>query len=190
MSNSFFKIDSRLEKLAAQAEIDCASAFGRVSEVESYNTAKVLSAFIEEGVSESHFVPTTGYGYDDRGRDTLDRVYARIFGCEDALVRFNFVSGTHALTTALFGVLRPGDLLLSVTGGPYDTLEEVIGIRGEGNGSLKDFGVLYDQIDLLEDGSIDLAAVEAAVYGAEHLPGRVGAACLAVDLTHQQRILQ
>lgn len=167
MSNPFFQIDPKLEQLAARAESDCAAPFSRISEMENHNTAKVLSAFIGEGVSESHFAPTTGYGYDDRGRETLDRVFARIFGCEDALVRFNFVSGTHALTTALFGVLRPGDRLLSVTGKPYDTLEEVIGLRGKGNGSLKDFGVEYGQIDLLEDGSIDLDAVEQAASGAK-----------------------
>ena len=167
MSNSFFQIDSKLEALAARAEADCAAPFARIGEIEGHNTAKVLSAFIGEGVSESHFAPTTGYGYDDRGREALDRVFARIAGCEDALVRFNFVSGTHALTTALFGVLRPGDRLLSVTGKPYDTLEEVIGIRGQGNGSLRDFGVEYGQIDLMEDGSIDFDALEQAAGDAK-----------------------
>ena len=106
----------------------------------------------EHRLSDSHFGGTTGYGYNDRGREVLDSVYASVFGAEDALVRHQIVSGTHAIAICLYGNLRPGDELLSVTGKPYDTLEEVIGIRGEGAGSLKDFGIAYRQLDLLEDG--------------------------------------
>ncbi len=107
----------------------------------------MLAAFIKNGVSESHFAASTGYGYGDRGREVLDRVFADAFGAEDALVRHNFVSGTHALTVALFGVLRPGDTMLSVTGIPYDTLRAVIGLTGDGNGSLKEFGIHYEQVE-------------------------------------------
>ena len=120
-----------------------------------------MYAFADIRVSDSHFVATTGYGYVDLGRDTLDRVYADIMGAEDALVRHNFISGTHTISTALFAVLRPNDILVSITGKPYDTLEEVIGIQGEaGNGSLKDFGVKYVQIDLKHDGTPDLEQIK------------------------------
>lgn len=159
----FFDIDPRLKALAAQAEELCRPAFDRIGRIEEYNGQKVLSAFFKAGVSEAHLKGTTGYGYDDRGRDGLDQVYASIFGAEDALVRHTFVSGTHALATALFGVLRPGDTMVSVTGAPYDTLEETIGIRGgENTGSLMNFGVKYRQIELLPDGSPDYEAIAAA----------------------------
>ena len=123
---------------------------------------KVLSAFINNGVSESHFVSTTGYGYGDRGRETLDKIWAEVFGAEDALVRHNFTCGTHTLATALFGVLRPGDKMLSVTGTPYDTIHNVIGISGSGMGSLKEFGVAYDEVPLKDD-RLDYEAIEKAV---------------------------
>jgi len=161
----FFTVDPRLEALCARAEADCAPVFARINAIAEYNQQKILRAFSDNRISEAHLLPTTGYGYGDRGRDTLDEVYAQIFGCEDALVRHNFVSGTHALSTALFGVLRPGDVMLAVTGKPYDTLEEVIGLRGSGNGSLKDFGVLYDQVDLLENGEPDYEAIAAKAAG-------------------------
>lgn len=110
----------------------------------------------EYGVSESHFVGSTGYGYNDRGREVLEKVYAAAFGAEDALVRHQITCGTHALALCLYGILRPGDELLSITGKPYDTLDEVIGIRGSsGTGSLKDYGVTYRQVDLLENGEFD-----------------------------------
>lgn len=162
-----FQIDPRLRALAAQAEADCSEPFARMEEIARFNEEKVLSAFIECGVSDSHFKGTTGYGYDDIGREKLDEVYAKVFGTEDALVRHNFVSGTHALGAALFGVLRPNDRMVSITGRPYDTMEEVIGLRGEGNGSLKDFGVLYDQVDLTEDGLVDLDGVRQKMPGAK-----------------------
>lgn len=167
MTNPFFPIDSRLAALAAEAEQRCAGAFARAEEICAYNEAKVLHAFTECRVSESHFAGSTGYGYDDRGREVLDQVFAMAVGAEDALVRHNFVSGTHALTVALFGVLRAGDRMVSITGTPYDTMEEVIGIRGEGNGSLRDFGVTYQQVDLLPNGKPDLDGIRAAVGGAK-----------------------
>ena len=116
MERNFFDIDPRLEKLGEQAQLDCAQAFARTEEIGEYNSRKVLAAFLHNGVSESHFAGSTGYGYDDRGRETLEAVMAEITGSEDALMRHNFVSGTHTLTTALFGVLRPGDVMLSITG--------------------------------------------------------------------------
>lgn len=157
---NFFDFDENLVKLSQMAQKDCEEAFARVEEIKECNQQKVLKAFIDNNVREAHFMPSTGYGYGDIGRDTIDKIYADIFGTEDALVRHNFISGTHALTTALFGVLRPNDILLSVTGKPYDTLEEVIGISGNASGSLKDFGVKYEQIDLKEDFSFDLDAVK------------------------------
>lgn len=163
----FFKFDSRLMKLAEQAEAQCFARFAEIDQIACYNSEKVLKAFVDHRVSEAHFMETTGYGYDDRGRDTLDRLFAQVFGAEAALVRHNFVSGTHALTVALFGVLRPGESMVSLTGKPYDTLEEVIGLRGNGNGSLKDFGIQFQQVDLLDDGSVNLSAVSQATKGAK-----------------------
>ncbi len=167
MLEQFFDLDKRLIKLAEKAEKQAKAAFDRIEDIASYNEAKVLRAFIKNGVSESHFKGSTGYGYDDRGREVLDAVFADVFGAEDALVRHNFVSGTHALATALFGVLRTGDKLVSITGAPYDTMEEVIGIRGEGNGSLKDFGVSYDEVPLLDNGTPDLMRIPTAVQDAK-----------------------
>lgn len=157
-----FNIDPRLAEIAAEAEAAASGSFAEIADTAAYNSAKVLKAFIDNRVSESCLKGTTGYGYGDIGRDTLDAVYAQAFGGEDAVVRHNFVNGTHALSTALFGVLRPGDEMLSLTGSPYDTMEEVIGIRGEaGRGSLADFGVKYDQCELSSDGTPDLAAITA-----------------------------
>src|SRR5699024_1791933 len=116
------------------------------------NQKRILEAFRQNHVSDYHFQSTTGYGYDDSGRDVLEAVYADVFGAEDALVRPQIVSGTHAISTALFGLLRPGDELLYITGKPYDTLEEVIGTRGSANGTLKDFGIAYDEIPLKDEG--------------------------------------
>ena len=133
--------------------------FARLENIALVNQERVMRAFFDCKISESHFVPTTGYGYDDRGRDTLEQVYAKVFECEDALVRHTIVSGTHALCVGLFGLLRPGNTMFSVTGKPYDTLDEVIGLRGEGMGSLRDFGIHY-RANELSDGKIDLAAME------------------------------
>ncbi len=162
----FFNIDPRLAALAEKAEQAAEKRFGEINKTAEYNGAKVLKAFIDNKVSESCLKGTTGYGYGDIGRETLDAVYAQAFGGEDAVVRHNFVNGTHTLSTALFGVLRPNDTMLSLTGSPYDTMEEVIGIRGEaGRGSLKDFGVKYEQVDLLDDGTPDLAAIAERAKG-------------------------
>ncbi len=159
----FNDISDKVKQLANTSETDSVGVFERIEAIKEYNQQKVLSAFINNGVSESHFIPTSGYGYGDRGRDVTDAVFAEVFGAEDALVRHNFVSGTHALSVALFGVLRPGDKLLSITGSPYDTMEEVIGIRGKGSGSLKDFGVLYSQVELLPNGEIDIETVKESL---------------------------
>ena len=162
-----FEFDERILKLAEKAEAECSEEFALAEKIARKNGEKVLYAFINNKVSSACLVGTTGYGYDDVGRDTLDKVYAEVMGAEDALVRHSFVSGTHALTVALFGVLRTGDKLVSLTGKPYDTLEEVIGIRGNGNGSLKDFGVEYDQIDFLPDGKPNLADIFMKVKDAK-----------------------
>ena len=164
----FFQIDPRLEKLGEEAEQACAPTFARIEATARHNAAKVLRAFADGRVSEACFGASTGYGYGDLGRDVLDKVWAQVLGAEDALVRHNFVSGTHALTVALFGVLRPGDRLVAVTGKPYDTLEPVLGLAGNaGDGSLKDFGVIYSQIDLMNNGMPDYAAIEKRIGGAK-----------------------
>lgn len=158
------QIKEEIRRLAAAAEDECAAQFKEIDETARFNQEKVLDAFISNRVSEACFSHTTGYGYGDTGRDTLDKIYAEVFGAEDALVRHNIVNGTHCLTIALFSVLRPGDTLLAATGKPYDTLEEVIGISGEsGNGSLRDFGVNYKQVDLKKDGTIDFEALKTAL---------------------------
>jgi cystathionine beta-lyase family protein involved in aluminum resistance len=124
---------------------------------------RVLEAFRAERLGVHHFASVSGYGHGDLGRDVLDRVFARVLQAEAAAVRLQFVSGTHAIAAALYGVLRPGDRLLALTGRPYDTLEEVIGIRGEGQGSLAEFGIAYDELDLLPDGTVNEAGVAAAL---------------------------
>lgn len=161
MSN--FGVSKAAVDLINKAEELVAEKFAQFEEIAEINQLKIMKAFADNNVSERHFGSTTGYGYDDEGRDTLDRIYAQVMGAEDALVRHNWVNGSHTLATMLYGVLRPGDTLLAVTGKPYDTLEEVIGIAGEdGNGSLKDFGVSYKQIDLV-DGDVDFDAVRLAL---------------------------
>ena len=168
MKNNFFNINKELEVLGSRAQKMASERFREIEEIAQYNSEKVLSAFIQNGVSESHFTATTGYGYNDRGREVLDAVLAQIFGCEDALIRYNFMSGTHAIATALFGVLRPGDEMVCLTGTPYDTLHGVIGLSGEpGCGSLKDFGIKYRQIELDEKGKVNYNAIPAAVRGAK-----------------------
>ncbi|MBR6902415.1 MAG: methionine gamma-lyase family protein [Clostridia bacterium] len=139
---------------------DCSNAFSRIESISEYNGQKVLSAFIKCGVSEMHLGISTGYGYDDIGRDTLDRVVATAFGAEDALIRHSFASGTHTLSVALFGVLRPGDTVLVLTGRPYDTITGVFGIDEKTDGSLKDFGVNYEQVDLNSDGVPDTREIK------------------------------
>jgi len=166
--HDFFEIDSRLENLAEQAEQNCSVCFVKIDRTARHNAAKVLKAFSDHRVSEACFGASTGYGYGDLGRDVLDAVWAQVLGTEDALVRHNFVSGTHALSVALFGLLRPDDEIVFVTGTPYDTLHEVIGITGKaGNGSLKDFGVRYKIISLTPEGKPDLKAVSENLSGAK-----------------------
>lgn len=164
----FFGIDSELAALAKRTEDSLSEVFREIDSVAEYNAQKLLAAFIDNNISESHFGASTGYGYDDRGRDTLDRVAAQVFGSEDAIMRGNFVSGTHALTVALFGVLRPGDVMLSVTGTPYDTLRGVIGIN-ECDGSLAEFGIKYRELPLLENGSVDIDAIPSALTEDVHM---------------------
>ncbi|SET74224.1 Cystathionine beta-lyase family protein involved in aluminum resistance [Enterococcus malodoratus] len=134
-----------------------------VREVALSNQAKVLSAFRENHVSESHFLASTGYGNDDQGRDVLEAVYAQTFEAEAVLVRPQIVSGTHAISTVLFGVLRPGDDLLYITGTPYDTLLEVIGVQGNGIGSFKEYNIGYDEVDLLADGNVDFDGIKQKI---------------------------
>lgn len=150
-------------KLAERAEADLAPVFARIDAIARENTARMLSAFQENRVSAACFAGTTGYGYDDRGREVLDQVAAQVFGAEDAIVRINFINGTHALSTALFGVLRPGDTLVSCFGAPYDTLQTVIGIAGDEPGNLRQFGVRYVQVDGTPEGQPDLPAILRAV---------------------------
>ncbi len=156
-------IDDRIVQLSKQVECEIADKFKEIDEIASFNQEKVLNAFIKNRVSDSHFNHSTGYGYNDMGREIIDQIYADTFGTEDALVRHNIVNGTHALSIALFAVLRPGDILLAVTGKPYDTLEEAIGISGDENsGSLKDFGVNYRQVDL-KDNKPDFDGIKEAL---------------------------
>ena len=166
--NDIYGFSPKLTELAQQAEENCQEAFRRIEATAEFNGAKVLKAFSDNRVSEPCFYGSTGYGYGDMGREVIDKVFAQVLGTEDALVRFNFVSGTHALSVALFGVLRTGDKMVSITGKPYDTLEEVIGISGDkGNGSLKDYGVEYGQVDLNEDGTPKLDEITEAVKDAK-----------------------
>ena len=140
----------KIENLMQEAEINLKDIYYKYDKIEEENSIKVLKAFKENNVNEACFNMTTGYGYSDLGRDTIEKVYSDIFKSEDSLVRSQFISGTHALTTALFACLRPGDTLLSITGKPYDTLEEVIGIQ-ENDSSLKSYGINYQQIDLIDN---------------------------------------
>ena len=145
-----FGINEKLEKLSTEVETEVEKVFEKIEKTCEYNSLKVLKAFQDNQISDMHFNSTTGYGYGDIGRDTIEKVYSQIFKAEDSLVRSQFISGTHALTVALFAFLRPGDTLLSITGKPYDTLDEVIGIE-ENDSSLKSYGVKYEQINLIND---------------------------------------
>ncbi len=149
--------------LIQSAEKALIPTFSAIDQQVKINLKKVLQAFKDHRVGTHHFSSVSGYGHDDLGRDTLDQVFAQIMGAEAAAVRVQFVSGTHAIAACLFGVLRPGDEMLAVTGAPYDTLEEVIGIRGNAQGSLTDFGITYRQLDLTQEGNIDWEALPTAV---------------------------
>ena len=154
-------VSQKIQDLALEAERALAPQFGHVEEVAFLNTQKVMDAFRTHRVSDSCFQSTSGYGYDDRGREVLEEVWADVMGAEAAVVRQTIISGTHALSIGLFGILRPGDVMYSVAGKPYDTLEEVIGLSGTpGNGSLRDFGVDYEQTDLNPDGTFNFAEIE------------------------------
>ncbi|MEE3332769.1 MAG: methionine gamma-lyase family protein [Ruminococcus sp.] len=158
--NDFFEISEEILKASEKAMELCSDKLKEIDDIQEYNQHKMLKAFQKAKVSESHFTASTGYGYGDRGRDSLDEVFAYVFDAEDALVRHNFVSGTHALTVALFGVLRPGDKMLSVTGTPYDTLRSAIGIEGNYPGSLIDFGIKYEEIELDDNGLVNHQAIK------------------------------
>ncbi len=165
---NIFGIDDKLLALAAQAEEECRDSFANIDRIADLNGQKVLKAFIDNRVSEGCLKGTTGYGYGDIGRDTADKVFAQALGGEDAIVRHNFVNGTHALSTALFGILRPNDELVFLTGAPYDTLEGVVGKDGdEGSGSLRDFGIRSSIIELKADGTPDLDAIKSGAKGAK-----------------------
>ncbi|MBP1905691.1 cystathionine beta-lyase family protein involved in aluminum resistance [Paenibacillus turicensis] len=147
--------DTKIVEWIEKAEVQVESQFRAVDRIADLNQWKVIEAFQKFQVSDFHFAGSTGYGYNDRGREVLDLVYAEVFGAESALVRPHFASGTHTIATALFGMLRPGDGLLYITGTPYDTLHKVIGKPNDGTGSLQDFGITYDEVKLTEDGSVD-----------------------------------
>ncbi len=159
-----YDISNKVLELYERAINDVKDKFEALDEIREYNQLKVLNAMQEERISEAHFTNSTGYGYGDIGRDSLDKVYARIFNCESALVRPHFVNGTHALGAALFGNLRPKDTMISVCGKPYDTLHSVIGIdKAEKIGSLKEYGVNYKQIELKEDGKPNIEEITQAL---------------------------
>ena len=145
------QISEKVMALAAQAQAGLRDQFDRIDSIAEENTRKVLAAFQKHRVAEAYFAGTTGYGYDDLGRDKLDGIFAELFGTEDALVRVQFVNGTHAISCALFGALKPGDILVSAVGAPYDTMLGVIGVVDKGPGSLKSYGIEYRQVDLLDD---------------------------------------
>ncbi len=153
-----FEIDDKIAELAKDVEKEIRPVFEKIEEVCEYNSLKVLKAFQNNNISDMHFNQTTGYGYGDIGRDTCEKVFAEVLGAEDSLVRGQFISGTHALTVALFAFLRPGDTLLSITGKPYDTLDEVIGIT-DNQSSLKSYGINFEKIELVND-EFDYEAIE------------------------------
>ena len=155
-------IQPKVAEMAKLAEDACREQFREIDRVAEINTRRVMEAFQDKRVSDSCFAGTTGYGYDDLGRDTLDQIYAQLFGTEAALVRIGFVNGTHALTAAMFALSKPGETVLAVTGTPYDTLRSAIGISGDGFGSLKFYGIDYAQVDLLPNGNADLEGIARA----------------------------
>lgn len=176
-----------LAPVVKKAEARVKPFFERIDETAEFNQYRVLESFKKHKVSDFHFNPTTGYGYDDIGRDTLESIYADVFGAELALCRPQIISGTHAIGIALFGVLLPGDELLYITGKPYDTLEEIVGIRGDGRGSLKELGVHYDTVELKEEREIDIDRVlerirpETKLVGIQRSKGYANRRSIPVD---------
>ncbi|SHF03589.1 Cystathionine beta-lyase family protein involved in aluminum resistance [Caldanaerobius fijiensis DSM 17918] len=159
----YFDISEKLIEISKEVENSIKSSFHKIESIKEYNIYKVLHAFHANKVSESHFYSSTGYGYGDLGRDVIDKLYSMVFDAEDALVRPHIVSGTHAITICLFGILRPGDEIISITGKPYDTLEDVIGISNKSNiGSLKEFGISYKQVDLI-NGKVNYQGIKDAI---------------------------
>ena len=157
------KYGAQLKILSDSIEEKIAKLHKQADDIIDQNQFRVLTSFQNNKVSDSHFIPSTGYGYDDLGRDTLEKVYSEVFGAEAGLVRPQIISGTHAISTALFGILRPGDELLYITGKPYDTLEEIVGIRGKGTGSLKEYQIGYQAVELTDEGRVDFEAVKNAI---------------------------
>jgi len=155
MMNSFERL--------REAEQTLLEIFSGIDAQVKHNLKRVLDAFRHQRVGAHHFAGVSGYGHDDLGRETLDQVFAQVMGAEAAVVRVQFVSGTHAIACALYGVLRPGDEMLAVVGSPYDTLEEVIGLRGQGQGSLLDFGIKYRQLELTDQGKIDWQKLSTSI---------------------------
>ena len=161
--NQEFGISEAVLNTVAEAENQVLEIFQELDDIMAFNQYKVLNAFQKNKISDMHFGWNTGYGYNDPGREALEKVYSDLFKTDSALVRPIIVNGTHALTLTMTGILRPGDELIYCTGSPYDTLEEVIGIRGEGKGSLKDYGITYQQVELKADGTIDLEALKKVI---------------------------
>ncbi|MEH7014492.1 methionine gamma-lyase family protein [Neobacillus niacini] len=157
------KNGEKLQEIVSDVEQQIAFVHKAIDERIETNQFRVLKSYQKHRVSDSHFIPSTGYGYDDIGRDTLELIYADVFGAEAGLVRPQIISGTHAISISLFGILRPGDELLYITGKPYDTLEEIVGIRGNGVGSLKEFGISYDSVELTEEGTINWDVVASKI---------------------------
>lgn len=162
-NNNFFNFNEKIQNASTRALRKASAMFDEIEEITEYNQQKVLNAFIKNRVAETDFAGSTGYGYGDTGRKKLDKIYAEIFGAQDAVVRHSFTCGTHTLAVALFGVLRPGDTMLCVTGTPYDTIHSVIGLSGSGMGSLKDYGINYAQVDLDKNGLPNLDEIEKAL---------------------------
>ncbi|WP_252503530.1 methionine gamma-lyase family protein [Sporosarcina sp. Marseille-Q4943] len=162
---------SEIETKAEETEQKLAPYFRKVEKTAFYNQRKVLAAFRKNMVSDFHLTGSTGYGYDDSGRDVLEQVYADTFGAEACLVRNQIISGTHAISTSLFGVLRPGDELLYITGKPYDTLDSIVSGNGEDTGSLTDWGITYKHVDLQEDGAVDFEEVKKNIHSKTKMIG-------------------
>jgi cystathionine beta-lyase family protein involved in aluminum resistance len=165
------KNGDKFQQIVKEAEHQIAEVHKAIDERIETNQFRVLKSYQKHRVSDSHFIPTTGYGYDDSGRDTLESIYADVFGGEAGLVRTQIISGTHAISISLFGILRPGDELLYITGKPYDTLEEIVGIRGNGNGSLKEFGISYNSVSLTDSGGIDWKEIAAQIKPSTKMVG-------------------